>query len=217
MLGTASNVQHTVPPARPVHSWSASKVGEGRAEISPASSNSLSLPTVAGVSVQQPTVAPLSGGCGEIANRLGTVKRGPTFALMRSARDASTEGVMAPTWLLAQGISNMLDLAAAYDSEAEVRVVSSATTQPEQGMIARAWAVPPASAYADQAAFPCLLHVQPFLWRHTHDYTHTDSTTTTMIDHHQDNVAAWRSDNTGSLTSGHADTLRVLLGPLHRQ
>ena len=83
VLWMASNVHHTVSPARPVHSWSEAKVSEYRVGIPPASSNSLSLPTVAGVSVQQPTVAPLSGGCGEIANRLGTVKRGPTFALMR--------------------------------------------------------------------------------------------------------------------------------------
>ena len=75
------------------------------------------------------------------AARPGIVKRGPTFVLARSAKDASTEGVMAPTWLLAEGISTMLDLAEAYVNEAEVRVAGGAATQLEQDRAVRARAL----------------------------------------------------------------------------
>ena len=68
---------------------------------------------------------------------------------------------MAPTWLLAQGISNTLDLAAAYDAEVEVRVASSAVTQHEQDMAVRAWLQcrRRAPALTKQMLIACSAHV----------------------------------------------------------
>ena len=67
------------------------------------------------------------------------VQLGPTFALARSAREEATGGVLAPTWLLAHGITNMLDLAEAFDDEAEVRAASGAAAQTGQDLAVSAW------------------------------------------------------------------------------
>ena len=48
---------------------------------------------------------------------------------------------MAPTWLLAEGISMMLALAEAYVDDTEVRVAGGAATQLEQDRAVRAWAL----------------------------------------------------------------------------
>ena len=64
---------------------------------------------------------------------------GPTFALARSSREATTEGVIVPRWLLSLGITNMLDFADAFDCEAEVRTAYGAAVQTERDMAARAW------------------------------------------------------------------------------
>ena len=63
---------------------------------------------------------------------------GPTFALARSSREATTEGVVVPRWLLSLGITNMLDFADAFDCEAEVRTAYGAAVQTERDMAASA-------------------------------------------------------------------------------
>ena len=133
----ASSAATTMTPARPAH-HRAEQLAMGLSILA-TQADALMLASdtsqasvhhvVAGAGVPPPVETPLLGGWEGMPDGRGTLQRGPTFFLSRSARDASTEGVLAPTWLLEQGISNMLDLAEAFDDAEEVRAAFGAAAQ----------------------------------------------------------------------------------------
>ena len=143
----ASNARFTSAPARPVISSSHFGVtgpgGEQVNEKGPMSARATTPVLVSGCGAGAATAPPakassLGGWTERIA--AGVVdQRGPTFVLPRSSREVATEGVLAPTWLLALGIGNMLDFAESFDDEEEVRVASGAAAQHEQELAVQAW------------------------------------------------------------------------------
>ena len=121
----ASNTTLIPPPARPT---SVCKFRSSGANLRMASgglsysgdSSSIQRPTLGpcrrvGAAMPQSVVqSPITAWADRISGQCMD-QPGPTFLLTRSSREPATEGVMVPSAIISQGISNRLDFADAFD------------------------------------------------------------------------------------------------------